>query len=215
VCIGGANQCSVNNPSSITTINSITLYSDSTCTNVIQPTSNMPITLDNKCHTFQLGGSYRAQNISLVIGLSVAGSIFFILIVICCCLRICGCCNRKTTTPQIPPSSNAIILDQNNNTIPDYFGNGTTGVQIYPPPQYEQQPYTQQPYTQQPYIHQYYPNNSYTQPNYYTPQNYPPPVYGNQTYYTPTYRPYEANVAAQPQPSAPPATTYYDQGQKQ
>jgi hypothetical protein len=206
VCVGGVNQCSVNNPSSITTSNSITLYSDSTCTNVIQTTSNIPITLDNKCHTFQLGGSYRAENVSLVIGLSVTGSLIFFMIVICCCVRLCGCCNKKPPTPQIPPSSNAIILDQTNKSVPDYFGNGQNGVQIYPTQHYEQPPYGQN--------NVYYPNNAYNQPNYYAPQNYTQPAYGNQPYYTPNYQPYNITVGTQPQPSAPPAPAYYDQVQR-
>lgn len=202
VCVGGASQCSVTNPSSITTTNSITLYSDSNCATAIPSTTNMPIILDNQCHKFQVGGSYRAQNMSLVIGLSVAGSLVFVIIVVCCYVWLCGCCRRKRASAA-QPTANAIILDQSAIKVPDYFGNGQNGVQIYPPQQYEQPAYGQQ----------YYPNNGYAQPNYYAPQNYAQPVYGNQTYYTPTYQPYTSTVVP-PQPSAPPAPTYYDQGQR-
>jgi len=214
VCVGGPNQCSVSNPSSVTTTNSLTLFSDSKCSTIIPSTANMPISLDNQCNKLQIGGSYRAQNISLVIGLSVASGVAFVIIVVCCCAWLCGCCRRKNTSvPPIPSTSNAIILDQSNMKVPDYFGNNPNGVQIYPPQQYEQPAYGQQ----------YYPNNTYPQANYYPSQNYAQPVYGNQTYYTPTYQPYPATVAVQPypptvaiqpQPSAPPAPAYYDQGQR-
>jgi hypothetical protein len=189
------NQCSVNNPSSITTANSITLFSDSSCTKVIQNAVNLPIKLDNQCNSFDFGGSYRAQNLSLVIGLSVGGSLLFLIITICCCVWVCGCCNKRTPAPQ---TNNAVILDQSTMKIPDYFGNGQNGVQIYPSQQYDQPVYAQN--------NQYYPNNSYT------PQNYTQPVYGSQSYYTPTYPQYLPTGPVPPPPSAPPADSNYNKG---
>jgi hypothetical protein len=108
-CDKSKGQCSALNPSSISTTNSITFYSDNTCspTNIIQGFANIPITLDNNCNKLvssgTTAGSYRATNLSVAIGLSVGISLTLILCCVCCCWKQKCCC----FTPRISYDSTA------------------------------------------------------------------------------------------------------------
>ena len=95
ICIGGSSACSSSNPSSVTTSNSITFYSDSTCSSSI---SGFPISLDGTCHSIGTA-SYQATNLSAAIGIGVGVSLAVILIAtvigIICCKRRGTCCFKK------------------------------------------------------------------------------------------------------------------------
>lgn len=120
-CDSKKGVCSALNPSSVTTTNSLTFYSDSVCApaNVIQGYANIPITLDNSCNRLVVSGStvgsYRAANLSLSIGLSVALSLTFILCCVCCCWKQKCCCFRPT------PGSTAT-----DSSAPAYYPTNTT-----------------------------------------------------------------------------------------
>jgi hypothetical protein len=99
-----------------------TLYSDDKCKNIIQGTSNTPINSDNQCHLFQFGGSYKAQNISAVIGISVG--IFFIVIITACCIYKRPCCNKNNNSP-------FIFTSTHDKSIPSYAYNNSDLKQNY------------------------------------------------------------------------------------
>ena len=89
ICKGDGN-CSVTNPSIITNTDSVTFYSDSSCSAVI---TELPIQIDDVCHNFPVSGSYKAQNISLFMVI-VVGSLLGSSALLSC-LFIFFCKNRK------------------------------------------------------------------------------------------------------------------------
>jgi len=115
------NKCTDTTPYSITTYTTYTVFSDSNC-NSIKPFSySSPIILDGNCNQLYTygnispSGSYKAVNLSLIIG-SVVGSIITIVIIICCaCYFQCCCCKKNI---QSQPQNSAIIIDTSNNSYP-------------------------------------------------------------------------------------------------
>lgn len=91
VCDKNKGACSITNPSSKTTTNSLTFYSDNTCTSVISGTQNMPILIGAGCNVLhnEFGdfGSYDATNLSALIGGVVGGVIVLICLCVCCCRK--------------------------------------------------------------------------------------------------------------------------------
>lgn len=199
VCQGGV--CSLSNPSSITTATSITFYSDIKCTNLIPGTYKMPIVLDNQCSRLQLGGSYRAKNVSAIIGASFVGVFILILLIICCLRNIgvkCCCCNRQQP---VPNSTAVIITDQNNPQVIDYFSKNDNSQTYGYPVSYGLQ--GQQNYTvAQP--------NLAVQPHLYESNNYP--VYPQTVVYPPTSQLYgqynNQNTYPSPPGYYPPQNSY-------
>lgn len=118
--IANNNKCTDTNPYSITTYTSYSIYSDPNC-NTIKPfTYSSPIILNGDCNQLYTygnmlpSGSYKAVNLSVIIG-SVVGTIIIITIIIICCVCYFQCCCKKTNYP--PPNS-AIIIDTSNNSYP-------------------------------------------------------------------------------------------------
>lgn len=197
-CAPCQGTCSQTNPSSIVTTSSITLYSDSTCQQVIPGTQQMQLLVDRGCNTLiaenaNTIGSYRASNVSAVIGSVVGGIVFIIGLAICLC---CFCKKRRQQQQQqlggdpiaLPDQGQAYVVplpyltNQNNSSPPNIQ------------PHYYQNQYTQG--QSQPYYPTYIPT---AQP-YYTP-TVPPTastaVQGQQYYYPP------------PPPPPPPQAQYY------
>ena len=198
-CQGDPSTCSITNPSSIVTTSSISLYSDDKCSreHIITGTYQMPLTLDQSCHILYTTNtnlpilSYRALNLSALIGITIGAIIILIILIICilkfCCkIQICYC------SKQPPPSQNAIIItDERIGQVHEYG---------YPIKQYYPQQYPQQQYPQQQYPQQQYPQQQYPQQQY--PQQYPQQY--NLSYPQPSAPPYP-QPSAPPLPSAPPA----------
>jgi hypothetical protein len=112
------NKCTDTTPYSITTYTSYTVFSDSDCITVKPNTYSTPIFLDGNCNqlytygNLSQSGSYKALNLSLIIGIT-GGMIVFILIIIVCCLKYFQCCCFKPFIPT--PPNTAIIIDTSNN----------------------------------------------------------------------------------------------------
>jgi len=166
ICKGGATMCSVTNPSSIATLTSLTLYSDSLCKTIIPNTNKMSINSNAQCNILYGNngtsiGSYKVTNIAE----EIIGGVIVLLII---CLFICCYCYRKKYRQQNIQNENTnavIVLDSQ---------------EIYPQQPYTQQSYTQQTYPQQPYTQQPYTQQTYSQQTY-------PPTYSQQTYSQQTY----------------------------
>lgn len=184
-CQSNLGPCSTKNPSSIVTTSSMTLYSDSSCQQVISGTVNMPLLMDSGCNVL-IGdyssrfGSYRASNTSAIIGGIVGGVVLLIGVCVCsCCL--CRRFYAQQRLAQDPkPPVNDVATNTYNPPVP-YLTNAT---------------YSAPPTIQQPY---YYASNvpDYTQGS---AQVYP--NYQQQPYY-PTYYPQYVQA---PPPSAPPSS---------
>ena len=177
ICDEGTSMCSVTNPSSITTLNSLTLYSDNLCKTIIPNTNKMSINANAQCNILYGNnetsiGSYKVTNIAD----EIIGGIIVLLII---CIFICCYCYRKKYKQQNiqNDNTNAIIVLDSQQTHP-------------------QQTHPQQPYTQQQYSQQAYPP-TYNQPSY-----YPPPSYELKTYKVQgtTYKNLDS---IPPKPSAP------------
>jgi hypothetical protein len=179
-------NCTITNPSSmVQNMNSLTLYSDDICSNknIIYQTNKMTLILDSSCHLLYTNdliviGSYKAINLSAIIGIIIASIVLFIIIII---LIIYSCRKRKSNLqqPTIIPLPIVDYSQGNNNKInqPQPYV-----IPLYTPqPSAPPQPYVLPLYHPQPSfpIH----TNPYPVPIY--PQYYPPPI--------------------QPVPSAPPA----------
>ena len=114
------NKCTDTTPYSITTYTSYTVFSDSNC-NTIKPfTYSSPIILNGNCNQLYTdgnispSGSYKAVNLSLIIGVICGSIIVIIIIIICCaCYFQCCCCKKN-----IQPQNSAIIIDTSNNSYP-------------------------------------------------------------------------------------------------
>jgi hypothetical protein len=188
ICNEETSICSATNPSSITTSNSLTLYSDNLCKTIIPNTNKMPINSNAQCNILYGNngisiGSYKVTNIPE----EIIGGIIVLLII---CLFICCYCYRKKYRQQNIQNENTnavIVLDSQ---------------QPYTRQPYIQQPYTQQPYTQQPFSQQPYSQQAYP-PTYSQPSYYPPPSYEAQTNKVKgtTYKNLDS---IPPNPSAPP-----------
>jgi hypothetical protein len=173
ICKGGASMCSVTNPSSIATLTSLTLYSDSLCKTIIPNTNKMSINSNAQCNILYGNngtsiGSYKVTNI---VGAIIGG---VVVVFIICLIICCYCCYRKKFMQQNIQNENTngvIVLDSQ---------------QAYPQQAYPQQSYPLEPY-QQPY-----PQQAYSQPSY-----YPPPSYQVQGYTDKNLDP------TPPKPSAP------------
>ena len=136
--------CSLLNPSSITTANEITFYSDATCSSAM---GSVPITVDGKCYAFPGGGgSVKAGNVSAIIG-GVLGAFFFVLIVsICLCKRFgccgkrccCGCGPPEAASPPPPPHLVVAVPLSNYGAPSEYpaqaYAPGAYAVHSAPPP---------------------------------------------------------------------------------
>ena len=177
-------NCTITNPSSmVQNMNSLTLYSDNVCSNknIIPHTNKMSLILDNNCHLLYTHdliviGSYRAINLSAIIGtiVSIVLIIIIIILIICCCRKRKTISNSNLQQPTIIPAPIVDYSQESDNKI------------------YQTQPYVLPLYTPQPSA----PPQPYVLPLY-APQpslpihTYPVPIY-------PQYYP-------QPVPSAPPA----------
>ena len=163
-CQGDPSTCSITNPSSITTSSTLRLYQDSTCTTMIPYT--MLISLDSKCNPLYqnnnnvVTGSYRAYDLSAIIG-GVIGGLTIVTIMIC---YICCRCRRKKPIPQ-----------NNNQSIPEYG----YGYAVYQPNQLSPQIYPPLPVYPPPPV---YPSQLPTEPIYYPHPSAPASV----TIYAPT-----------------------------
>lgn len=116
-------KCMDTSPPSITTYTSYAVYSDSNCNTIQTNTYKTPITLDGHCNLLYLSentypyGSYKADNLSLILILSLIFGCIFIIISIICCIK---CCKRPILLhpPPPPPPNTAIILDTNSTYYP-------------------------------------------------------------------------------------------------
>lgn len=98
----------------ITTLSSITFYSDSSCFKIIEGTKSIPLTADNNCNPLIFEGTKigyaQALNLSILIGLTVGFSLLVLGIIIasiCYCKKNNTCCYKKfgiksTPQPDIP-----------------------------------------------------------------------------------------------------------------
>jgi len=199
--------CSSTNPSSITTINKITFYSDSVCKNVISGYSDIPIVLNNNCNTLIASGttigSYRSANLSLVIGLTIAIISVSVFVGCVCCLRYKVCCYRQTQNQEPLP----LPYLSNNSAQPQYYPQPN----LFGPSPYETRAYNMPPPPQnQGYNLPYNPqeqqlppqNRGYNLP--YNPQEQHPPQ--NPGYNLPQDQPY--NTVPNYYPNQP---IYYEQ----
>lgn len=194
-CAPCQGTCSLSNPSSVVTTSSITLYSDSSCQQLIPGTQQMQLLVDRGCNTLiaenaNTIGSYKAGNMSAVIGAVVGGIVFIIGLTVCLC---CFCKKRKQQQQQqqqlggdpmpLPDQGQAYVVplpyltNQNNSSPPSIQP-------IYYPTQYMQG-------------QSYYPTNIPTAQPYYTPTVAPTAPYAahGQQYYPP--------------PPPPPKAQYY------
>ena len=124
--------CSDNNPSSITTFDSLKIYSDSSCNIQVPNTYSMPIILDNNCNQLYLHGnesprgSYRAYNLSMIIGIISVITLVFIIILYCIIRR---CCKKSPPTFEY---QNAIAISNEQALRPIQFFVPEYGYQIQP-----------------------------------------------------------------------------------
>jgi hypothetical protein len=177
VCKGGASMCSSTNPSSITTLTSLTLYSDSLCKTIIPNTNKMAINSNAQCNILNGNngtsiGSYKVTNIvGAIIGTVVV--IFIISLLLCC-----YCCYRQKYRQQNIQNENTngvIVLDSQQSYPQQVYPQQAYPSQTYPSQTYPPQAYPQQVYLQQPYSQQAYPQQNpqqYNQPSYYPPPSY-------------------------------------------
>jgi hypothetical protein len=123
--IANNNKCTDTTPYSITTYTSYTVFSDSNCITIKPNTYSSLLNLDGNCNQLYTygnqspSGSYKAINLSLIIG-SVVGSIILIIIIIICCACYFRCCCKKNI--QHLPQNTAIIIDTNNLYPPMSYG---------------------------------------------------------------------------------------------
>jgi len=126
-CNKAKGACSAANPSSVTTADSITFYSDNTCavSNVIQ---GFPISLNSNCNKLvssnTVFGSYRASNLSLAIGLTAILLILFLIGCLFCCWKQKTCCFYKPGTDLYQSTNqqdpNPVPIQYNTTTITPY-----------------------------------------------------------------------------------------------
>jgi hypothetical protein len=132
------NKCTDTTPYSITTYTSYTVFSDSHCNNIKPLTYSSPIILNGNCNQLYTygnispSGSYKAVNLSLIIGLISGSIIILIIVIICCACYFQCCCCKKNIETQQPPNS-AIIIDTSNNSYPP-MNYGYPVVVDYPQP---------------------------------------------------------------------------------
>ena len=120
----------------ITTLSSITFYSDSSCFNIFDRTKPIPLTVDNNCNPLIFEGTNigyaQALNLSILIGLTVSFSLLAIggtIASICYCKKNNKCCYKKygiKSTPQpdipdkkpdLPPTYANTVMTYNNPVI--------------------------------------------------------------------------------------------------
>jgi len=159
-CTPCSGVCSNDNPSSITTTTSLSLYSDSICSLRIPDSYRIPINLDNQCHPLAIG-SYKARNTTTVIWASI-GAAFTLLIIIGCCIRMCWprCCRKPESDIKdyvVPYSVQIVPMQQQPYIVPSYtqqYGIQNSYIVPYAKPVLIE-PYKsgQDPYYQTPYLH--------------------------------------------------------------
>ena len=121
------NKCTDTIPYSITTYTTYTVFSDSNCITIKPNTYSSLINLDNNCNQLYTygnispSGSYKAINLSLLIG-SIVGSIIALIIIIICCACYFRCCCFKKNIHPPQPQNTAIIIDPNNSHPPISYG---------------------------------------------------------------------------------------------
>jgi len=195
ICKGGATMCSVTNPSSIATLTSLTLYSDSLCKTIIPNTNKMSINSNAQCNILYGNngtsiGSYKVTNI---VGAIIGG---VVVVFIICLFICCYCCYRQKYRQQNiqNENSNAVIVLDSQQAYPQQaYPQQAYPQQAYPQQAYPQQAYPQQTYPQQVYAQQSYPQQAYPQQSYplepyqqpYPQQSYPQQVYPQPSYYPP------------------------------
>ena len=127
-------KCTDSNPNSITTLNSYSQFTNAHCDTLIPNTYKTPIILDNNCNQLYLYGndispiSYRAYNLSLLIGVCFF-ILFIFIILIGCIIRCCRLylCLKK---------SNNYTLPNIENQSPNEYGYrlNLPPYNLYPPP---------------------------------------------------------------------------------
>ena len=186
ICDEGTSMCSVTNPSSITTLNSLTLYSDNLCKTIIPNTNKMSINANAQCNILYGNngspiGSYKVTNI---VGAIISGVVFLLIISLICCY----CCYRRRNIQQSQNTNDIIVLESQQSYPQQVYPQQVYPQQVYPQQVYPQQVYPQQGYPQQGYPQQGYPQQVYPQ------QTYPQQVYPQQAY------PQQGYPQAYPQP---------------
>ena len=120
----------------ITTLSSITFYSDSSCFNIFEGTKPIPLNVNNKCNPLIFErtkiGYAQALNASIVIGLTVGFSLLVLGVIIasiCYCKKYNTCCYKKygiKSPPQLdipnkipdhPPAYANTVMTYNNPVI--------------------------------------------------------------------------------------------------
>ena len=209
--------CSLSNPSTITTTNSITLYSDSKCTVLIPGTNQMSITLDNTCRELVASGtrigSYRASNLSLTIGVSIGVALLVSIGCGICCYAKGVCCCKRQVQQQPQQDPQIQVLGAPVPYLSQPYGNAQTygqPTQAYstPPPfyDYNNQPYgSQQPYGSPQPTAPYPSAPSYPQATYYPQAQaaYPQASYSQATYPSTAYPPAPQQWGRYEDPVAP------------
>ena len=102
------------------------------------------MTLLFSCNTTTIYRSYKAIDLSMVIGIVLGVIVLFILCCVINCYRFRRCCFRRKYTP--PSTRNIIVLDYQEKTLSDYRFNLYPAVKIYP----SQTPYSSTSYYPQP-----------------------------------------------------------------
>lgn len=116
-CALGA--CSPINPSSITTPDKISFYSDAFCSKQAL-TSSAQVASDGVCRAFALGGSYSLAIVSVtpwpLIGWIIGVCFFFLgvflLVLFCCCVPCCCLPAERQGTVYMPPPKVVFIAAQ-------------------------------------------------------------------------------------------------------
>ena len=120
----------------ITTLSSITFYSDSSCFNILEGSKPIPLIVDNTCKLAILEGtvigSYQALNLSMLIGLTVGFSLLVLGVIIasiCYCKKNNTCCYKKfgIKLPPIPEKTSDSFTKKN----PEYPQSYSSTVMTY------------------------------------------------------------------------------------
>jgi hypothetical protein len=142
-------DCSISNPSSIISENTISFFSDNACLKPIPNTRKIPFLTNSECNVLKSNygydiGSYKASNISMFLYV-ITGSLFTIAIVTACTCYSCFCKNTNIKTIKLkyrPGLRNRYTTIKCESLSSDYYPNNN-GYQ--PPINYEAQYYTSAP----------------------------------------------------------------------
>jgi len=199
--------CSVTNPSSIVTSSYISLYSDSSCKNVIDGANKIPILMDAGCNVLlnnyntRTGFSYSASNTSAIIGGAVSGGILIIGLITC----ICCICRRANKQQQQQAQDLHQEKQEHAANVPQYY----PPAPAYPNNAYQTTAYQTTTYAPTPYQTTAYATSTY--PTAYPTTAYAPTAYETNTYPTATHATsaYQTTEYGQPAYGQTAIPTYY------